>query len=102
MQIGEVRQPTQAILDLGFTLVDKIKILGMEIDQSLMNLNGKFVGIHDSIKKTIGYWKRYNLTLPGRINVAKSLLVSLINYLGCFMMPEANTLNGIKKVSTTI
>jgi hypothetical protein len=97
MQIGEIRLPSQEILDLGFTLVDKIKILGMEIDHSLTNLNGNFVGIHDSIKKTIGYWKRYNLTLPGRINVAKSLLVSLINYLGCFIMPEANTLNGIQK-----
>jgi hypothetical protein len=51
MQIGEIRQPTQVILDLGFTLVDKIKILGMEIDHSLTNLNGNFVGIHDSIKK---------------------------------------------------
>jgi len=67
MQIGEVRQPTQEILDLGFTLVDKIKILSMEIDHSLANLNSNFVGIHDSIKKTIDYWKRYNLTLPGRL-----------------------------------
>ncbi len=97
MQIGVIRQPSQAILDLGFTLVDKIKILGMEIDQSLSNLNDNFVNIHGSVKKTIGYWKRYNLTLPGRINVAKSLLVSLINYLGCFMMPEGNTLNSIQK-----
>ncbi len=27
-----------------------------------------------SIDKSIAYWERYNLTLPGRINVAKSLL----------------------------
>ncbi len=27
MQIGVIRQPSQAILDLGFTLVDKIKYL---------------------------------------------------------------------------
>ncbi len=97
MQIGVIRQPSQAILDLGFTLVDKIKILGMEIDQSLSNINENFVKIHESVKKTISYWERYNLTLPGRINVAKSLLVSLINYVGCFIMPEGNTLNSIQK-----
>ncbi len=33
MQIGSIQPPSQEILDLGFTLVDKIKILGMEIDQ---------------------------------------------------------------------
>jgi hypothetical protein len=97
MQIGSIRQPSQEILDLGFTLVDKIKILGMEIDQSLLNLNENFENIHVCIKKIISYWKRYNLTLPGRINIAKSLLVSLINYLGCFIMPHGNTLNGIQK-----
>jgi hypothetical protein len=97
MQVGNRPLPSDEILALGFTLVDEIKILGMKIDHALANLDSNFVEIHDSIKNTIGYWKRYNLSMPGRINVAKSLLVSLLNYLGCFMQPKPHTLSAIQK-----
>jgi hypothetical protein len=97
MQIGNRVPLSQEIIDLGFTLVDEIKILGLSIDCNLENLDENFVLIHESIKKSVRYWSRYNLTLPGRINVAKSLLVSLLNYLGCFLMPKPATLNAIQK-----
>jgi hypothetical protein len=97
MQVGSKIPPSQEILNLGFKFVNSIKILGMEIDSDIENLDSNFSSIHDSIKKTAGYWSRYNLTIPGRINVAKSLLVSLINYLGCFVMPKTGTLNSIQK-----
>jgi hypothetical protein len=69
----------------------------MTIDQNIENLDQNFVLIHDKIKKSIAYWKRYNLSLPGRINVIKSLLVSLLNHLGCFLMPNHGVLNAIQK-----
>ena len=97
MQVGNRTIPSQEILDLGFTLVEEIKILGMTIDHNINNLDDNFVQIHSSIKKTINYWKRFRLTVPGRINIAKSLLISLINYLGCFLMPKTDTLNSIQK-----
>ncbi len=97
MQVGNRVNPSQEILDLGFTLVDEIKILGMTIDHDIENLDENFVQIHSSIKNTITYWKRFRLTVPGRINIAKSLLISLVNYLGCFLMPKHDTLNGIQK-----
>jgi hypothetical protein len=97
MQVGNRPPPTDEILALGFTLVDEIKILGMKIDHAIENLDSNFVEIHDSIKNTIGYWKRYNLSMSGRINVAKSLLVSLLNYLGCFIQPSPHTLSAIQK-----
>jgi hypothetical protein len=97
MQIGNRIQPSQEITDLSFTLVDEIKILGMRIDHSLENLDDNFVEIGETIRKTVNYWKMYRLTLPGRINVAKSLLISLVNYLGCFIMPSSNTLHSIQK-----
>jgi hypothetical protein len=97
MQIGNRVPPTQEILDLGFTLVDEIKILGMTIDHSLSRLDENFESILASINKTIAYWKRFRLTVPGRINITKSLLVSLVNYLGCFIMPKHTTLNAIQK-----
>jgi hypothetical protein len=97
MQVGNRPPPSEEILALGFTLVDEIKILGMKIDHGLENLDSNFTEIHDSIRNSINYWKRYNLSMPGRINVAKSLLVSLLNYLGCFMQPKPHTLSAIQK-----
>jgi hypothetical protein len=69
----------------------------MTIDHSIANLDSNFVLIHDSIKKTIRYWERYRLTVPGRINIAKSLLFSLLNYLGSFIMPKVQTMSAIQK-----
>ncbi len=84
MQIGNIVPPSQEIIELGFTFVNSIKILGMEIDRDLNNLDSNFTEIHGKITRIIAYWKRYNLSLPGRINIIKSLLISLLNYLGCF------------------
>jgi hypothetical protein len=90
MQVGQKTPITPEIAALGFSFVDSIKILGMDIDSEIENLDANFVEIATSIDKSISYWDRYNLTLPGRINVAKSLLVSLLNYLGCFLMASRN------------
>jgi hypothetical protein len=99
MQVGQKAPVTPEIAALGFSFVDSIKILGMDIDSDIENLDANFVKIATSIDKSISYWDRYNLTLPGRINVAKSLLVSLLNYLGCFLMPSRNIL---KKIQTSL
>ncbi len=51
-----------------------------------------------NLKKSVDYWKRYNLTLPGRINVIKSLLFSQILYLGSFLMPSTEKLKSMQKI----
>ncbi len=48
-------------------------------------------------KKSIGYWKRFNLTLPGRSTLIKRLLISLVNHLGWFFMPKHNTMVAVQK-----
>jgi hypothetical protein len=97
MQVGLIEQTPAEISDLGFVHVNSIIILGMEIDQNLEFLDQNFVSIHEKIKKSIAYWNRYNLTLPDRINIIKSLLLSLVNHLGCFLMPKHNTMLAIQK-----
>jgi hypothetical protein len=68
----------------------------MEIDADLTELDINFENIILSVKKSIGFWDRLNLSLPGRINVIKSLLFSQIIYLGSFLMPSRNRLNEIQ------
>jgi hypothetical protein len=70
----------------------------MEIDNELSNLDKNFDKTITSVKKSIEYWERYYLTLPGRINVIKSLLFPLVLYLGCFIMPTAEKVKKIQNL----
>jgi hypothetical protein len=73
------------IKSLGFEIKNNMTILGMKLKN-----NGDFVIengeiITEKIQKQINYWLRFNLSLPGRITIAKSMLYSQINYLGSFI-----------------
>ncbi len=88
MQVGYRIPISEEIAGLGFNFSDSIHILGMEIDSELERLDSNFDKTIASLKKSIDYWDRYYLTLPGRINLIKSLLFPLVLYLGCFIMPS--------------
>jgi hypothetical protein len=96
MQIGNKIQISDEIKNLGFAFDDKIKILGMEIDSELENLDINFSNALIAIKKSINFWERLNLSLQGRINVAKSLLFSQIIYLGSILMPSRQKINELQ------
>jgi len=73
------------VKDLGFTAVNSVTILGLEIEGVSGVFNNSFEKICTKIQKNISVWKRFNLSLPGRICIAKTMLYSQINYLGCFL-----------------
>ena len=75
----------QEILNLGFEIRNSATILGMEISNNLNDFEDVAKRISDKIKKEINFWVRFRLSLPGRINVAKSMLYSQVNYLGSFI-----------------
>jgi hypothetical protein len=89
LPIGGQFQIDNRIRDLGFTIVDRLTVLGLEIDRDGYTQKN-FTNIRKKICDHISSWRPLNLSLPGRINIAKSLLYSQINYLGCFLpVPEA-------------
>ncbi len=89
LPIGGQFQIDNRIRDLGFTIVDRLTVLGLEIDREGYTQTN-FTNIRKKICSHISSWRPFNLSLPGRINIAKSLLYSQINYLGCFLpVPEA-------------
>jgi hypothetical protein len=96
MQVGNKIPVSQEIIDLGFAFDDKIKILGMEIDSELEHLDNNFSNALVSIKKSINFWEKLNLSLQGRINVAKSILFSQIIYLGSILMPSRQRINDLQ------
>jgi hypothetical protein len=45
-------------------------------------------------------WRPFNLSLPGRINIAKTMMYSQINYLGCFLPVPAEIISLIDSLIT--
>ncbi len=84
LQIGTNEQIDPRITELGFSIVDKITILGLKIDRTGIT-DDNMQAIRTKVLNQIAVWRPFNLSLPGRINIAKTMLYSQINYLGCFV-----------------
>jgi exonuclease III len=79
--------------EIGFQVVSKTKILGCEIESDLSKLTNNFDTTLKKIRNLKLFWSRFNLSLPGRIGVAKSLMLAQINYLGCVLTPTDRQLD---------
>ena len=98
MTIGPPVQIEQEILDLGFEIKNEIVLLGAKIKNTGKCYDGNLELILEKIKKQANFWKRFNLSLPGRISIAKTFLYSQINYLGCFLPFSTTEINQLSKV----
>jgi len=90
--IGSSLNIPDNIAALGFTFSDKVKVLGMDISRNPEDWNQNFSRILGGINKKIEFWNRFNLSLPGRICVTKSLLISPLTHLGCVKLPSKRLL----------
>ena len=70
----------------------------MKIDLKLECPHANFDTATDKIIKIANFWSRLNLSLPGRIAVAKTFLVSQINHIGCILMPTDKQLHNMQSV----
>jgi exonuclease III len=99
MPIGGLDNPVpQEITDLGFSIVNEIKCLGLKLDNRAANLTDHFDEKIQKIRRLIGSWSRFNLSLPGRISIAKTMLLSQIGYIGCFITPTDIQLNTMQSL----
>ena len=69
----------------------------MRIPKVIENLSDCHLATELKITKIINFWERFYLSLPGRLNIAKTLLLSQISYLGCIITPAPETLKSLKK-----
>jgi Reverse transcriptase (RNA-dependent DNA polymerase) len=71
---------------IGLVKKDNLKILGMTISNSRVTINeSNSAHITRKINDQVSKWNRFNLSLAGRIRIAKTMLYSQINYLGSFL-----------------
>jgi len=98
MPVGLLGPIPQNIIDLGFKIESSIHILGMDIDQGIENLDENFDSVIGRVRRGADFWKQFHLTLPGRINIIKSILFCQILYLGNFIMPSAEKIKSLQKI----
>ena len=55
----------------------------MEIKKSVDNESDIFSEIVEKIHNLALFWEHFKLSLPGRLTIMKTYLVSQINYIGC-------------------
>ena len=92
------RDPVESPLieELGFTIVEKMKILGLWIGPDGIIVDVISRAALAKIKQLIGCWTRFNLSLKGRIAISKTMLVSQVTYLGPVLTPENAIINEIQ------
>jgi hypothetical protein len=84
--IGTLDPVGAGIVEHGFQVKTNLKILGMTVSNDFetdLSTNGRCIS--RKISENIMKWERYNLSMPGRIQIAKTMLYSQMNYLGSFL-----------------
>jgi hypothetical protein len=88
MRIGNLAgEIPNTIRDLGFTFVDKIKLLGFTLQNYGDITASNFEAVTIKIDNLIRFWERFFLSLPGRIAIYKTLLIPQINYIATVLTP---------------
>jgi len=85
LPIGRIEPIPRDIINLGFTIEEKITVVGMQISNDMGNFQFEVLKIGGKIARITREFAQFNLSLPGRINVAKAYLYSQVNYLGSFL-----------------
>jgi exonuclease III len=68
------------VIDSGFAVATELKILGFKVTKNHADMAKNFDPAIDKIRNTANFWNRFRLSLPGRINVAKTLMLSQIGF----------------------
>ena len=100
MPIGNEDPLPAEITDIGFTISNELTVLGLILDSVNSNFTKSVKKIKDKITSQINFWSRFNLSLPGRINIAKSMMYSQINYLGSFLPFNTVDVQSFEKLIT--
>ena len=68
--------------DLELKWETEFTILGFVIDNKLQKLDKNFDKCDEKVKTLIIKWRAYNLSINGRITIAKSILLPQYTYIG--------------------
>jgi hypothetical protein len=82
----------------GIKIVGKVTVLGVTVDRKAQELETNWDSVRNKMGNLARYWGQFNISLPARIMVAKTYIVSQAIYLlGVLKLPaeRANEFNKI-------
>jgi hypothetical protein len=91
----------EILADCGFKIVNEVELLGVKINKNLTSIEENFERTKQKILSKISFWSRFNLSLPGRISIAKTFMIPQVNYLGSFLKPGDRILGEIQNLIDT-
>ncbi len=98
MRIGDLSgKLSNEIINLGFTFTDKLTLLGFQLQNCGDIAAPNFEKIGIKIDNLIRFWERFFLSLPSKITVYKTFLLSQINYVAAAFTPSEHILNNLEK-----
>jgi len=95
MFIGPTVPPPLEVVELGFEIVDKVKILGFEITNNRADITENFDTAIEKITKILQFWSRFYLSLHGKIMVYKTLILPQIAYYATIINPTEEQISQI-------
>ena len=78
--------------ELGYSISQEIKILGLTINRALDNMDSNWDDILTKVHKLSNFWNLFHLSIPGRVNVVKCYFLSQLSHLGGILEPNQNFL----------
>jgi hypothetical protein len=98
LPIGPASDVVDAIPGLGFVIVDNLKLLGFNITKEGPEVVWTFERLYQKIANLVTVWDRYRLSLPGRIGIFKTLLLSQLSFHGSILRQERDQLERIQRL----
>jgi hypothetical protein len=78
--------------------VNELTILGFTFNRDGLMINQLYLNVYEKIGRIITMWDRFQLSIPGRIGIYKTLLLSQITYVGSVCSPSDTDLVKIQKL----
>ena len=97
LKIGLINNTPENIADLGFRVVSELKILGFSVTSSFEDSSRNFDTVLEKVLSAAKFWEKFNLSLPGRINICKTFMLSQIGYIASILVPDSEQLSKLQK-----
>ncbi len=98
MRIGDLSgNIPDDIKSLGFTFVNKLKLLGFIIPNYGDKAAANFETVSTRIDNLIRFWERFYLSMPGKISIYESILLPQLNFVATILTPSADTMKNIEE-----
>ena len=96
MKIGLTTNTPDNIADLGFRIVSELKILEFIVTSKFEESSHNFDTVLEKVLSAAKFWEKFNLSLPGRINICKTFMLSEIGYIASILAPDSDQLSKLQ------